>query len=86
MIFTGFRPNPTVLFETQVRVVPSSGSVAELKETFNFARIPCSFSFDGCSVSLSCDRQALKFDVSVADDTPFNERSGWWSWSGDSPP
>ena len=84
VIFTGFRPNPTVLFETQVRVVPSSGSVAELKETFNFARIPCSFSFDGCSVSLSCDRQSIKFDVSVADDTPFNERSGWWSWNGDS--
>ena len=84
VIFTGFRPNPTALFETQVRVVPSTGSSAELKETFNFARVPCAFSFDGCSVKLSCDRRSLKFDVSVADDTPFNERSGWWSWNGDS--
>ena len=63
---------------------PMKASAAELKETFNFARVPCAFSFDGCSVKLSCDRRSLKFDVSVADDTPFNERSGWWSWNGDS--
>ena len=84
VVFAGFRPNPMALFETRVRVVPAKGMSAEAVETFNFAAVPCEFSFGDCRVKLDCDRDALKFDVVVADSTPMNERSGWWSWNGDS--
>ena len=84
VVFRGFRPNPTDEFETQVRVVPSAGTVAETCGKFNFVQLPCEFSFGDCNVKLSCDRTSLKFDVTVADATPMNDKSGWWSWSGDS--
>lgn len=84
VMFTGFRPDPLALFETRVRVVPSTGAVLEKTQTFNYLRIPCAFTFGDCHVKLSCDRRALSFDVTVADATPRNDKSGWWSWDGDS--
>ena len=82
--FTGFRPSPTNLFETVARVVPAKGTVVEVKETFNFAALPCEFAFGDCRVKLSADKEFLRFDVTVADTTPKNEKSGWWNWNGDS--
>ena len=83
VVFEGFRPNPTALFETHVRISPAIGVAVEMKETFNFVCVPCEFSFGGCRVKLDYDRDALKFDVEVEDGSPRNDRSGWWSWNGD---
>jgi hypothetical protein len=82
--FEGFRPCPTDVFETLVRVKPSKGTVAEASARLNFMQVPCEFTFGACHVKLACDRTALKFDVTVADATPLNGKSGWWSWDGDS--
>lgn len=84
VLFAGFRPEPTHRFETIVRVVPQKGSVAEAKEMFNFLSVPGNFSFGACRVKLDCDSRFLVFDVTVDDATPKNDRSGWWSWNGDS--
>lgn len=83
MAFTGFRPSPTNLFETTVRVMPEKGVAVETTETFNFCRVPGAFAFGDCTVKLDCDGRWLKFDVVVKDATPENRNSGWWNWDGD---
>jgi len=82
--FEGFRPDPTRVFETAVRVVPREGTVFEMKERLNFLSVPGAFDFEGCHVALDCDGRFLHFDVTVDDATPVSGVGGWWSWNADS--
>ena len=83
LAFEGFHPPPTALYEAVARVVPDEGTSIEMKETFNFMRVPGEFSFGESVVRVSADGAALRLDVTAKDATPQNGKSGWWSWNGD---
>lgn len=82
--FDGFKPDPTVFFNVEARVVPEKGMVATTKDSFNFLPVPSSFTFEGGkTVSLGHDARFLTFDIFIPDLTPTNGWTGWDSWKGD---